>query len=274
MNKFKDQTIVGIVTCNRKDFFEKAIASIDRDAVKKIFVVVAGDDYGSYPEDVTVLKCKRNPTVVGIAKNILWREMFQSGEEFIFTMEDDIVITDNSVFQKYIETAMDSGIWGQLSYGTHGGVAGGAVKPDGSANKRATVRFTKHEVDLYYNSFAAFTFTHRNIIKHMGYHDERYLNAAEHIDYYQRIAQKGLGLPMYAFPDIKDSYLYISDIESNHENSVIRNNPEFLKNFQYSWSLFKNKFGQFPTHMENPTNETVLGIMETLEANYAKKDLI
>lgn len=279
MNKFKDNTIVGIVTCNRKDYFDKLVKSIDRTCVKKIYVVIAGDDYKDYPEDVEILRCKRNPTVVGAAKNILWRKMREDGAEFLFTLEDDIVITDNAVWQAYIETAMDSGIWGSLAYGLHGGIAGGNVNPDGTPAKRATVKYTKYEVDFYWHSFAALTFMHSNMLKHVGYMSEEYLNAAEHLDHYCRVAglvgkKIVLGTPMYAFPDIKDSFNYIVDQSTNHENSVIRSSPEFLKNFQTSWQIFKTKFGAFPTHMPKVTNESLLGILEELEKAYARKDLL
>ena len=45
MNKFKDETAVIVITCNREGFFKNLVSSIDRSAVGKIYVVNAGDRY-------------------------------------------------------------------------------------------------------------------------------------------------------------------------------------------------------------------------------------
>ena len=275
MNKFKKQTAVGIITCNREEFFKKAIASIDRDAVDKIFVVNNGAAYASYPDGINVIQSHRNPTVVGIGKNNALREMSNAGYEYIFLMEDDVFIKDNNVFEKYILTAADSGLWaGQLSYGLHGGVGGGNVANDGSPIKRATVQYTKYKVDLYHNSFAAFVLYHKSTLKHIGYMDERYLNAAEHLDHYYKAFLKKLGSNYWWFPDIENSSEYIEDQSPNHENSVIRLGETFKTDFVYSWQLFKEKFGMMPHEVKDVDNDAILDKLYSLEKHYARKDLI
>ena len=170
---------------------------------------------------------------------------------------------------------MDSGLWaGQLSYGLHGGIAGGNVNQDGTANKRATVQYTKHKVDLYRNSFQAFTLYHAQTLQHLGYMDERYINAAEHLDHYLVAYKKGLGSNYWWFPDIEDSFNYIQDQDSNHERSAIRHQKTFNKDFSYSWQLFKSKFGMMPHQIEDVTQVDVLGRLEELERQFSKKDLL
>lgn len=274
-NRFKEKTAVAIITCNREEFLHQAVESIDRDAVGEIFVVNAGNHLKKRPEGVKVVQCNRNPTVVGIAKNIALREMKKSGYEFLFLMEDDVKVKNNNVFQKYIETAMDSGLWaGQLSYGVHGGVGGGNVAPDGTPLKRLTVQYTHHKVDLYRNSFQAFTLYHANVLNQIGYFAENYLNAAEHLDHYYTAYLKGLGCNYWYFPDIENSFEYLEDIDANHSNSVIRNSKDFTTNFSTSWGLFKDKFNCYPHEVADSSVEEVNERLNLIEQNYSQKSLL
>ena len=275
INKFKNRTAVAIITCNREEFLHQAVESIDRDAVGEIFVVNAGAHLKNKPEGIKVIQCNRNPTVVGIAKNIALREMKKNGYEFLFLMEDDVRVKDNRVFQKYIETAMDSGLWaGQLSYGVHGGIGGGNVSPDGTPLKRLTVQYTANKVDLYRNSFHAFVLYHANTLNHIGYFSENYLNAAEHLDHYLTAYLKGLGCNYWYFPDIENSFEYLEDIDENHGSSVIRNSKEFSSNFSTSWGIFKDKFNYYPHEVHDSTIEEVQERLNFLEQNYSQKTLL
>ena len=281
LNRLSEQTIIGIVTCNREEMMHKLIKTIDPSVAKKIFIIVAGDAYNKYPENVEVIKCNRSPTVVGIAKTTLLRHMYNWKDEdgnqpqFFFLLEEDIEITNNKVFERYIETAADSGLWHfQLSYGTHGGVAGGNVNPDGTPIKRASVKYTNHMVDFYQNSFQCFTLCHRDSIRRGFLYDPRFLNAAEHLSQHAKIFKEKCGTPFRWFGDIQDSHTYIQDQDSNHASSVIRKDPEFHKNFSYSWQLFKQLWGSFPNAVEDTTHTSVMGILEELENNLANKQLL
>jgi len=274
INKFKEATAAVIITCNRPDFFKKIVDSIDRNAVGKIIVINAGDPYTEYPPDVEVMQAKRK-VPVGIAKNMGMRKAQQEGFEYIFLIEDDIIIKDNKVFEEYILTAADSGLWAaQLSYGLHGGIGGGNVKDDGTPKKRATVKYTNKEVDIYLFSFQAFTLIRSDMLGDGAYFDERYLNAAEHLAQHQKIFIGEKGTPLLYHADILNSFLYISDQDANHEQSVIRKDPEFNQNFSYSWQLFKETFGYYPQDAPRVSQEDVLSILTDLESRYSNKELL
>lgn len=275
-NRFKEQTVLGIVTCNRKEMFEECVASIDRDAVDRIIVIVAGNDYGTYPEGLEIFKCKTSPTPVGAAKNILIREMRKNPKyQFHFLMEDDIKILNNDVFQVYIETALDSGLgFGQLSYALHGGVAGMGVRPDGIPDKLATVEYTKHKVDFYRPSFAAFTLFFSKTWEHVPGFDENYVNAGEHIHLYRQLYAKHLGLPMKAHADIFNSFEYLADIDSNHEKSAIRNAPKFKENFLNAWKLYKKHWGVMPHEEPEVDKNQLIHILNDLEERFAIKSAL
>lgn len=274
-NRFKKSTSLALITCNREDFLHKALETVDRDVIDKIYIINAGEQFKQKPEDVKTIQCQRNPTVVGIAKNIALHEMRNAGYDFLFLMEDDVLIKDNTVFQKYVETAMDSGLWaGQLSYGTHGGIGGGNVADDGTPLKRATVQYSQHSVDLYKNSLHAFVLYHANTIPHIGYFGENYVNAAEHLDQYYVAYRKKLGCNYWYFPDIQDSFEYLEDIDSNHERSVIRHTPDFIKNFSESWNIFREKFDAYPHEITDSSLEEVYERLQFLETNYSRKDFL
>ncbi len=276
MNKFKNETAVIIITCNREEFFLKLYNSIDKDSVDKIYVVNAGNKYTEYPSDVEVIFPKRNPTVVGIAKNIGLRKAKADCYKYLFLVEDDVVITNNEVWEKYILTAADSGLWAaQLSYGTHGGIRGGNVEKDGSPKRRGVVDYDQYKVDLYLYSFQAFTLIHADHLTDSVYYREIYSNAAEHLDQHQTIFLKEhKGLPILWHPDIHNSFLYISDQDSNHESSVIRKNPEFIQNFSNAWGEFKAKFGYYPQDAPVFSQENVLQMLADIEGNFSNKELL
>lgn len=281
INKFSEETAIGIVTCDRPDFLFKLLDSIDSSA-GSIFVINAGGNLGVSDDFLIekynlakIIHTTNSPEPVGRAKNKVLREMRHSGYSYLFLIEDDIEIIDNSVFELYIKTAADSGLWaGQLSYGIHGGIAGGNLKSDGSPNIITTVEYDKTSVDVYPQSFQAFTLYHANVIKIIGYFDDMYVNAAEHLDHYYLAFNKGLGSYFWAFPDVKDSYMYIKDIDDNHSKSVIRSNPDWKNNVKKAWGIFKAKYGFFPTDIKKPTEKEVIDRFNFIETNYSRKELI
>ena len=274
-NRFKAQTAVAIITCNREAFLHETLESIDRNAVGKIYIVNAGAPFLYIPEGVSVIQCQRDPTVVGIAKNIALREMKNAGFEYLFLIEDDVKVKDNAVFEKYIETAMDSGLWaGQLSYGVHGGQAGGNVDEAGNPLKRLVVQYGKHKVDLYRNSFHAFVLYHANTLAHIGYMNESYINAAEHLDHYFHSFHRGLGCNFWYFPDIENSYDYLEDQDGNHNHSVIRKSADFRKNFSTSWGIFKEKYHVYPHEVKDSTVEQVTERLNFIEQHYSQKQFL
>jgi hypothetical protein len=275
LNNFKQKTAVALITCNREDFLHKAYESIDHSAVEQVFIINAGEQLKKKPENAKIIQCVKNPTVVGIAKNIALREMRNAGYDFLFLMEDDVIIKNNKVFEKYIYTAMDSGLWaGQLSYGVHGGVGGGNVGEDGTPLKRATVQYSQTKVDLYKNSLHAFVLYHANTLPHIGYMGENYVNAAEHLDHYYVAFLKGLGVNYWYFPDIENSFEYLEDIDSNHTSSVIRKSAEFTKNFSESWNIFREKHGMYPHEVSDSLLEEVQNRLNFLETHYSQKQFL
>ena len=278
LNRFSGKTAIGIITCNRPDYIEQLLESIDPE-VGSIFLINSGESFELRPELMaklnTLIKTNQTPTAVGRAKNEVLREMRHEGYEYLFLIEDDVRIKNNKVFEKYIETAAETGLWaGQLSYGTHGGETGGNVNSDGSPKIRESVDYKHCSIDLYPQSFQAFTLYHANVFKILGYFDEFYINAAEHLDHYYGAFIKGLGNYFWYFPDIEKSYEYLEDIDDGHTGSVIRKSEDWRENMQKAWGWFRKKWNYTPTQIPQPDPAKVIERLNFLEENYSRKDLL
>lgn len=277
MNKFKKQSVLGIITCNREHMLRKLVDSIDSTCFDKMYIINNGAPLKGKYNGFEILKSNRNPTPVGIGKNWFIREARKTHPNgWLFVLEDDVTIINNEVWQRYIETSLDSGITGQLSYALHGGIAGGNVNADATPKIKATVKYSKFNVNFYQFGYAAFTLYHASIFDFAGYMDERYINAAEHLDHYLTINKdKNLkGVPIHWFPDIADSFLYIEDQKQNFEDSSIRTDKDFRKNFMDAWSLFKLKHGDYPNEVPDVSKEALMQRLTELEFLYASQKLL
>jgi len=99
---------LGIVTCNRPEFVSKCIESIDLTMVDEKVIVNDGtikvDHTGFF-----IINNKEN-LGVGKSKNKLLKHLYDKGCDYIFILEDDMLILDNNVFNKYIEAHKASNI--------------------------------------------------------------------------------------------------------------------------------------------------------------------
>ncbi len=281
LNRFSEETAIGIITCNRVEYVTQLLKSIDS-SVGSIYLINSGDPFPMNLENLDTfdkvfkyIKTEKSPTPVGIAKNLALRNMRHDGFKYLFLIEDDVMIKNNKVFEKYIETAADSGLWaGQLSYGTHGGTVGGNVKGNGEPNVIDSVKYDSHSVDLYPQGLQAFTLYHANVIKIIGYMDEYYVNAGEHLDHYYSAFLKGIGNYFWYFPDIENSSDYLQDIDSGHSGSVIRSSNKWKDNQKKAWAWFRRKYNYFPTQIPQSSKDKILARLEFIEKNYAQKNLI
>lgn len=271
MNKYKDNTVLGIVTCNREDMLKVLVNSIEPKCFTKRYIINNGAPLSDVYDGYEVLQSNRNPTPVGLGKNKFFREVRKNNPEgYYFLLEDDVEIIDNTVWEKYIDTMHDSGIVWQLSYGCHGGEAGGNVDTYGDPKVKETVEYSTTKVDFYQESFAAFTLYSGKHFSTVGYMDETYVNAAEHLDHYYRAFLQG-GVPWRYFPDMSESYKFIKDQDKDHQRSVIRNDTNFRQNFISGWQTFKSKYGMFPHELPVPTREYLMTRLEEIEQKFSSK---
>ncbi len=267
-----DKIGLSIITHNRPDFFKQAINSVP-DGID-LYVVNTGDDLTGYTQEVYKKAKKvheyKKKFWVGIGKNQALRMMLQDDCDYLFLMEDDVVIKNSTIFETYIKTAKKSGLW-TLNYGGHGNY--NRNPQTGDIVVKNTIDYDGIDVDFYHNILGAFTFFHKGVIKNVGYHDEIYKNAFEHVDLHYRCILKGIMPPFWCFPDIHNSWEYIDDIKKNFEGSEIRKNKEeWAKNLQDAIEYFKYLYGCYPQDVKQTDETKILQRLEEIKQNYSKKD--
>lgn len=274
---------IGVVTCERPDYFTKCINSVP-DGVGTVVVVNDGAPYdpGLYPAKVSeVIQHERN-LCVGISKNEALRYLMAQGCEYLFLIEDDMELLRHDVFERYIRTAEISGVW-HLNYG-----------PGSPFNRRqATKSFdlhTRHLLDktsppaprlvvdyeggyqiaLYEHTVAMFSFFSREVIERAGFHDETYTNAWEHVDLTYRIIKAGMHPPFWYFADVWDSTCYIREQEGAIENSAIaKDERKWEMNLQLGAEHYRQVHGHYPNEVRNATEDEVRRILHSLRLRYA-----
>ena len=112
MSNIKEKIGVGIVTHERLDYLKGLLNSLVpcRDVIDELVVVNDGN-----PVDNFVLlfgNWIQNNTNQGVAKskNKAMKYLFDKGCDYIFIIEDDMVIKDKSIFEKYVSAHKTSGI--------------------------------------------------------------------------------------------------------------------------------------------------------------------
>jgi GT2 family glycosyltransferase len=275
MNKFTEKTAIGIVTCNREHLFAKCISSINPNC-GRVYYINAGKPYKKQYTGELIQRNGTHTLTVANAKNKLINQMIKDGYEYLFLIEDDIMVKNNEVFQKYIETAMVSGIWGQLAFG-----GSGPANRDVSGKARPIMTLDYENdvaVDVYRNCVGSFAFFHKNIFIKMGMFPEEYINAMEHVDFYCKQDAYFLGLPLGFCPDIHNSDEYLEDLDEELKESVIRQDKDFRQNLTYAIKRFMLHFRVGPIdmikrNMEFYTKEKLMERADFLEKNYARKEL-
>lgn len=284
--KNKNKIGLGLITCNKQDRFEQSVARIP-DGLDCFVVVNDGDPYPDrvYPKGCALIQHQRNKCV-GISKNDALRYMIDQDIDHLFLIEDDILIKDPNIFEAYIKAAEVSGIW-HLNYGLHGPAnkvqtqqgpmnvqERHKLRSDTAPNPRATIEYESGiEIAFYPNCVGAFSYFYRGIIKHIGYHDERFKNCWEHVEHTNRIINAGLHPPFWWFADRADSMNYLDEIPDSIEQSTIAHTPEWMKNFEEGMNWYQHKHGWTPQKTPDTPQPEVLQKLDEIQKNYARKVL-
>jgi len=259
----KNKIGVGIITCDREDFFKKAAKSL-RNALENYSdseIIVVNDGYERL--ETPNIHCVKTTGKIGVgkAKNIALDYLIDKDCEHIFLMEDDIEIIDPNVFNEYIKTSNVTGVK-HLNYGLHGNHNQDAY---GNPTVRKTVNYPDNtKLDLYPNLLGAFSYFHVSVLDEVGLIDEEFYNAMEHVDHTYRIINAGYHPPFRWFADVHGSNKMLKDIVPDHEQSKIRNEANFQEIFKKGLDLFIWKWGFSVVHGYGPI-EKKISEQETLE---------
>ena len=235
---------IGILTHNRPDYYWQCFEAVKKNAndIDVKMVVNDGDNYYIDCNGFTYINHVSN---LGISKskNEILSHLICAGCDYMFIIEDDILIKSPKCFEQYIKHHEISGIH-HFCCGSFLPSRGGPIK---------TFNYSKYNdisVDVYSNCTGSFCFYTRECLLNVGMFDEKYWNALEHVDLTYRLAKSGYTTPFGFFADISNSKELIESIGGEFNDSVV--NKENNKKVTEAFNYFKQKFGKgFPEVYEN-----------------------
>jgi len=260
---------VGIITCNRPEFFRECYNTIPKDRIDEIVVV---NDGSPLPFDISKGIVLDNPTNIGVgkSKNRALRHLLEQGCDYLFLIEDDMIIKNPDVFDEYIRAYKLSGIH-HFNYG-----------PGSPFNRKQTIQnfdlHNRHLLDqhstpnpklivdykdikiaLYEHTVAMFSFFTKDVLDKVGLIDEDFYNAWEHVDHTYRIIKAGYHPPFWWFADIANSEKYLTEAPGAIDNSSIANKSEqWQKNVYGGREVYFKKHGHYPNQPPYVSKDEVI----------------
>jgi len=263
----KKETIgVGITTCNRPDYFNQCIESIDLDKIDHIVIVNDGNPFDYTPKSDKIIFIQNEENLgVGKSKNKIFKRLLTLRCDHIFTLEDDCIITNNDVFDFYINASKKTGLkhfnfgpgspWNRVQKDQS--VIGDLSKrhlssQDGDANPKMIVNYKKDEISisLFEHIVAMFCYFNAKTLEEVGFMDERFYNAWEHVEHTLRFIKKGYYTPFWWFGDVTGSENYIKEAKDEKANSTLSKNEEqFMQQTVNGLQIFYELHQTVPSHI-------------------------
>lgn len=270
---------VGIITCNRPEYLTNLLTSIHPcNDINELVIVNDGLHLDNINFDKTYSYIL-NDTNIGVAKskNKAMKHLLDAGCDYIFIIEDDMIILDGNIFYKYIEAHKASGIH-HFNYG-----------PGSPFNRKQTIQnFDLHnrhlldqhtepnpklivdygsvKVSLFEHTVAMFSFFTKEVLEKVGLIDESYYNAWEHVDHTYCIIKAGYHPPFWWFADLYESHKYITEAPNAINNSSIANNTEqWQKNVYTGREIYKQKHGHYPNQPPLSSKQDVIQTLKHIK---------
>lgn len=240
---------VGIITCNREDMLNKLRESLPLGKTYEYIVINDG-------ADIIERAVNTGGIGVGRAKNIALQKLLDSGCDYIFIIEDDMVIKSPDIFDAYIKASKETGIQHFL-FGYHGpanknGISGGDPAP------RTIIKYPSGlQIALNQHCVGAFCMYTAKGLKRVGLMDENFKNVWEHVEHSYRLCKEGFCTEYWWWPDLANSTDYIEEQACSEASSSIRGNPDWQKNIQKGMHHFYEKHGYTPVQVPDTSLEGV-----------------
>jgi len=252
---------VGIITCNRPDFFEKCHKSIKREWYDYLVVVNDGEDIDYKKDDQFHHYIKTNGGEgVGKAKNKALRHLLGMECDYIILVEDDMFFKGN-IFNEYINAYKKTGIE-HFMFGYHGPANKGMVSKGEPMPRKIIDYYGGLQIALNEHCVGAVCFYTKESLDKVGLYDQTYTNAFEHVDHSFELAKQGYTTPYWWWPDIANSLDFVEEQACSEESSAIRPRKDWQNNINDSWTTFKNKHGIGPTDIPDTPFDQVADFLK------------
>jgi len=260
---------LGIITCNRSNFFKQCYESVKN--IKNLdFLAVVNDGEEDIDVDENVFYVKNKKNIgVGKSKNILFKKAIEVGADHIFIMEDDIIVKNAEVLNEYIRAKNVTGIQ-HFCFAYHGpanknGISGGKPAP------KFIIDYGDIKVSINTHSVGAFCYYSKEVLDKVGIIDEKFVNAFEHVEHSYRIAKDGYTTPYWNWSDLANSTDYLDEIECSEKSSTIRPRKDWQKNIENAALYFKEKHGVLPAWQNCVPNTSEADVKNIMKDIFKRK---
>ena len=272
---------VGIITCNRPEYLRNLLNSLTQCGVTIDELVVVNDGNPITNFNLSQGTWIDNETNIGVgkSKNKALRYLVEKNCNYIFLIEDDMLILDQTVFKQYIEASKISGI-------QHFNFGPGSpfnrkqtiknfdlhnrhlLDEESESNPKLIIDYKDVQIALYQHCCGMFSFFTKNVLEEVGYIDENYTNAWEHVDHTYTIIKAGYHPPFWWFADLANSQQLIASQKNAINNSTTAKNTDtWLRNVHINAEKYNKKHGHYPAQALDTPQDKVVEILKRLKQN-------
>jgi len=280
---------VGIITCDRPDYLKGLLNSLDGVNIDCLYIINDGKPLKEHNLNIELNErlClhEQTPQRQGVAKakNQAMKYLLNKNCDYIFVIEEDMLILDKEVLNKYIEAHKLSGIhhfnYGpgspfnrkqNIQFDLHNRHL---LEQDTEVNPKLIIEYSKDiKVALYEHTVAMFSFFTKEILEKVGLIDEEFYNAWEHVDHTYRIIKAGYHPPFWWFADLADSHKLLTEAPGAIDNSSIANkSDEWAKNVYGGREIYFKKHGHYPNQPPYVSKEKVIETVKQIKNDYSRK---
>lgn len=259
----QENTGLAVVTYNRQHRLKQCLESLEENnwggAEHRVVCVDELDSpkYGSlmdeFPHVHWVFQENKG---VAANKNSALKKLLSLGCDVLFLMEDDILMKSPTACIEYDIFARGAGVQ-HLNFALHGN------------QRRIKWRVLIKNIPCYPDCVGAFSYYTREVIETVGYMDENFVNAWEHVEHTMRIANAGYTTPFWFFADHPDNDKLLEEQEGSLEDSSIRPRSDWKPNIKKGQEYWIQKHGSFlpprPDYNQILNNPTRLMSVQLIE---------
>jgi glycosyltransferase involved in cell wall biosynthesis len=241
---------------------ERLMKSLPQNKIDELVVVNDGKEIdASNCETATLYNTQGSG--VGNAKNKALQHLMKAGCDYIFLIEDDMLIKSDDIFDAYIKASKSTGIQHFL-FGYHGpanknGVSGGSPVP------RTIMEYPDGvKVALNQHCVGAFCMYTAKSLQDVGLFDCSFHNAFEHVHHSYLLCKKNYCVEYWWWPDLANSLDYIQEQACSEHNSSIRPRTDWQNNIRKGFEHFIKLEGVSPVQITDASLEKVKAKLKQL----------
>jgi glycosyltransferase involved in cell wall biosynthesis len=248
---------IAITTYNSENYFQDLYKSLEGAKYDEIVVVNGGTPYeNKYNCDWIQHNKHRYPSA---CRNDAISSLLNRNCEHIFVIEDDMIIKDISIFEKYMEASKIS----NLDYLCFASTSWNSGSPS-QRTPQLTVNYSKEvSLSFYDNMCNEFTYHHRSCFEKIGLYDENLRDLFDIDMVYRQSKSNQKVSPFWWFADITNSDEYI--INNPQAKSRLDTNGEREKHLKHHYEYFISKHGLSVQSIPKMDKNYVINFLKNLK---------